>query len=68
MSSRNEMIPIECEFVHETELALIVNCGEPENVVLAKSLIEYDEDEDLVRGEPIELLVPRWKAEQEGIE
>jgi len=65
--SRNEMIPVECEYVTQTELALIVDVGEPENVVLPKSLIEYDED-DLVRGEPIEVLVPRWKAEQEGID
>ncbi len=59
-----ENITVYGEIVQETEEAILVDCGADEPVWLPKGQIEYDGE----RGDSdVEITVPEWLAEQEGL-
>jgi hypothetical protein len=59
-------VTIDVEYITHTDLAVLVE----EDIWIPRSLIEEDYDMDwdiLERHESIEITIPEWKAEQEGL-
>ena len=57
-------------YINQTDKAILVSEDDPdEGIWLPKSQIEYDENEiDCAdKGEEIEIGIPEWLAEQEGL-
>ena len=48
MSKKNDLVDVDAILVHETENALLVDIGEPENVWLPKSSCIYYQEQEIV--------------------
>lgn len=62
----DDLIPFDCKYVHHTDRGLCVNIG-GQNVWLPISQIELEDVDQMEKGEEIEILVPCWLAEDNGI-
>lgn len=66
MSDKN-IVTVSVEFLHHTELAVLVKDGDSE-IWLPKSQIEDEEDWDILeREDPIEVSIPEWLAWDKGL-
>lgn len=61
-----EYIELSVEFVHETEKAVLVDDA-GSKVWIPKSLLDGWEDNARERGDVVEVSVPEWFAEKEGM-